>query len=368
MLESIRQWIATTEKGYESFLRTKTSMYWNIDSVQDATLNLPDKIFDIFVEDITCCYESIPLQGPDNLLEAITFITHKAFRHSSSLHPRATTSIWVRINKAGVPAAAKWATSQPSSANWISFSTERLLQLHAWLMSHCFLTLGDRVWRQCMGIPMGFSCSPIWCTMYLLSYEIKFVQRLAKLGRRDIMSQFKTAFRYIDDLCLINVGNPRQFLSPEQPRVDTNPFWIYPLDILTIKEETAHFSSNNPERGTVAHFMNVEITVHETNPQAYSFRKYDKRRKLPFSYTQYIKFHSNRPIHQAYNIAISQVLPVLYISSTNSAATDEILAIIQTMTSNGFKRDRLLKNICRFLSNGPFPAVRVNIQNIRASL
>jgi len=219
-----------------------------------------------------------------------------------------------------------------------------------------------------MGIPMGFSCSPVWCNMYLLAYEIRFIQRVAKLGRRDILSQFQTAYRYIDDLCLINVGNPRAFLSLEQPRIESNPFWIYPLDILTIKEETAQFSSIDPERGISAHFMNVEITVHENDPHGYNFRKYDKRRSLPFKYTQYIKFQSNRPIHQAYNIPISQVLPVLYISSTDSAATEEIITIIETMTNNGFKRDRLLRSIRRFLSNGPFPAVRIDIQNIRASL
>jgi len=241
MLETVKQWASSTEDGYDNFLRTKTSMFWSIDSIMDATLNLPEKIHDIFVADITCCYESIPLQGPDNLLDAISYITRTTFRYCSKLHPRATTTMWVRIRMDGAPAAAKWATSQPSQANWISLNDQRLLQLHAWLMNHCFLTLGDRVWRQSKGIPMGFSCSPVWCTMYLLSYEMKFIQRLAKLGRSDIMSQFQTAFRYIDDLCLMNVGNPRSFFNPQQPREDTNAFWIYPLNILTIKEETAGF-------------------------------------------------------------------------------------------------------------------------------
>jgi hypothetical protein len=66
--------------GYKNILRVDTNMYWIIDSVVDATLNLPDQILDIFVADICCCYESIPLQGPDNLLEAITFVTSMAFK------------------------------------------------------------------------------------------------------------------------------------------------------------------------------------------------------------------------------------------------------------------------------------------------
>jgi hypothetical protein len=183
ILESIKTWAKSIEKSYKNFLQVDTSLYWIIDSVMDATLNLPDKIHDILVADITRCYESIPLNGPDNLLQAISFITKIAFKQASTMHPRVVTKLWIRIDTKGVLAVAKWTSSQPSAANWFSIDCPCLLQLHEWLMSHCFVSLGDRVWRQCIGIPMGFSCSPVWCSMYLLSYEIQFIQRLAKLGR-----------------------------------------------------------------------------------------------------------------------------------------------------------------------------------------
>jgi hypothetical protein len=172
LLESIKIWARSTEKGLKNFLQVETSFYWIIDSVLDATINLPEKIHDILVIDITRCYETIPLKGPDNLLLAVNFIVKIAFKQAASMHPRAVTSLWVRIDNNGLPANAKWATSRPSSANWFPISSNRLLELHDWLMSHCYVTLGDRVWRQCKGIPMGFSCSPVWCNMYLLSYEI----------------------------------------------------------------------------------------------------------------------------------------------------------------------------------------------------
>ena len=68
-----------------------------------------------------------------------------------------------------------------------------------------------------------------------MSYEIRFIQRLARLGQTTILSKFKHAFRYIDDLCWINVGEANVFLDPTQPRHKDNPFWIYPLDIIEIK-------------------------------------------------------------------------------------------------------------------------------------
>jgi hypothetical protein len=123
-----------------------------------------------------------------------------------------------------------------------------MLKLHAWLLNNCFLTLRDHVWWQCTGIPMGFSYSPIWCNMYLVSYEIQLIQRLATLGRVDLLSKFKYAFWYIDDHCFINVQKPRDFLSPQQSRTPNNPYWIYLLNVLEIKKETISFFQEIPEK------------------------------------------------------------------------------------------------------------------------
>ena len=89
--------------------------------------------------------------------------------------------------------------------------------------------------------------------------------------------------------------------------------------------------------------MNAKFQINEITSQAFMFRKFDKHQNLPFPYIQYIKFFSNKSIHQAYNIAISQVLPILYISSTNKVASVEILNLINTMISNNFYKPHLIK-------------------------
>ena len=95
MLDTIKSWAQTTEKGYKNFMQVKTSLYWIIDSVMDATINLLDKIHDVFVADIARCYEIIPLTGPDNLFTAIGFVTKLAYKHAVLAHPRAYNSMWV---------------------------------------------------------------------------------------------------------------------------------------------------------------------------------------------------------------------------------------------------------------------------------
>jgi hypothetical protein len=147
VLEAFKKWACEKERDYRKFLQVNTSLYWIVDSVIDTTLNLPERLSNIFVADITRCYETIPLHGPDNLLEAISFISSKAFIHAGLSHPRATTNLWIRVSQEGTPATAKWATTRPRYGSWTELTLDRLILLHKWLMNNCFITLDDRVWR-----------------------------------------------------------------------------------------------------------------------------------------------------------------------------------------------------------------------------
>lgn len=218
MLRNI--WAATVHSGFSSFLKVDTSLFWLVNSAIEVALNLPDKISNIFVADITHCYETIPLYGPDNLSDAIAHIIHLGFRQERSKHPR----IWIRVDSNGNATHASWNTTCPAYGNCFPLSEEKLIHLYTWLMNHCYVGLGDRVWRQSLGIPMGFSCSPLWCNLYLLHFEIQFIQRLGKLGLSHLMRCFKHSYRYIDDLCWLNNDLALHFLSLDQARTPENPY------------------------------------------------------------------------------------------------------------------------------------------------
>ena len=331
LLEDVKEWAKLTIIRYKNFLRIDTSIYWIIDSINDFCINLPNNIHNIFVADITRCFETIPINGQDTLFEAMEFITSLGIKIFKRKHPRSEPSFWIKSSALGVTSKVVWASTCPNYGNWTYMSVTKFLELQKWLIANCHIRLGNQVWKQALGIPMGFSCSPLWCNLYLLSYEIKFIQRLAKLGRVDIMAKIAHAFRYIDDLCWLNVGEAQIFLDPKQPRTGSNPFWIYPLHILEIKTKVSNFSSTNPNHGVKAHFMNVLINVSSENLRTFTLQNFDKRCDLPFTYTQYIKFNSCRPVKQAYNVVISQTIPILYLSSDIQLAMLEIQNLVNKM-------------------------------------
>lgn len=258
----LKQWFAKRTQTYSLLMGTVTKNFWLIDSVIDLALNLPYKIHDVFVADIAHCYEAIPLEGNDNLMGAISKQISFAYQQKRIDHPRTEQKLWVRFDERKMIASStRWASHSPNGGLWVEITEDRLVCLNHWLSSNCFVTLGDRVWQQISGIPMGFSCSPLRCNMYFLHYEASFISRLATLGRTDLMKRFRYSFRYIDDLCILNNGDVLQFLDPNSERVASNPFWIYPLGIVEIKSEIDRFSTMFPQRGTNAHFMNMQISV-----------------------------------------------------------------------------------------------------------
>jgi hypothetical protein len=236
--------------------------------------------------------------------------------------------------------------------------------LNQWLSTNCYVTLGDRVWKQISGIPMGFSCSPLWCNLYFLHYEVGFITRLAKLGRTDLKKRFRHSFRYIDDLCILNNGDILQFLDPKAERIPSNPYWIYPLGIVEIKSEIDRFSVVFPQRGTSAHFMNMQISIINEVDGIYRTQKIDKRRNLPFEYSQFLQFKSNRSVSQSYNIIQSQAFPILYLSNNVHDVLNELESLLQTLTANGFRRHRLKNQLLKFLRLGSFPALKFDLLEV----
>ena len=118
LLEEVRQWANTTLNGYKNFLKVNTSIYWVIDSINDFCLNLPHEIHNIYVADITRCFETIPINGHDTLFEAMEFITSLGVKNFRSKNPRYEPSIWFRTNDNGVTTKAIWASTCPAYGNW----------------------------------------------------------------------------------------------------------------------------------------------------------------------------------------------------------------------------------------------------------
>ena len=72
-----------------------------------------------------------------------------------------------------------------------------------YLIDNIFVCVGNKVFKQSIGIPMGTDCAPLLANLYLFHFEYKFMKNLMKSNLSKVRS-FTYSFRYIDDLLTIN--------------------------------------------------------------------------------------------------------------------------------------------------------------------
>ena len=119
-----------------------------------------------------------------------------------------------------------------------------------------------------------------------------------------------------------------------------------------------------PQRGTNAHFLNMQISVTNEVDGEFRTHKFDKRRNLPFKYSQYLQFRSNRSVSQSYNIIQSQAFPILYLSSNVHDVLNELENLLQILTANGFRRYKSKSRLLKFLRQGSFPGIRFDLVKV----
>lgn len=66
-------------KTFLSSHRKKTIFCWIVESLYEFMINLLSDIHAIYTAGITRCYEHIPLEGNDNLHDALGFVIRKGF-------------------------------------------------------------------------------------------------------------------------------------------------------------------------------------------------------------------------------------------------------------------------------------------------
>ena len=53
-----------------------------------------------------------------------------------------------------------------------------ICQMIDFLIDNIYITTGDHLFRQCIGIPIGTNCAPRLANLFLYSYEVKFLRSM----------------------------------------------------------------------------------------------------------------------------------------------------------------------------------------------
>lgn len=142
-------------------------------------------------------------------------------------------------------------------------------------------------------------------------------------------------------------------IDPNSERVPSNPFWIYTLKFVEIKIEVDRFTTQFLQRGTSAHFMNMQITISMRTMVCFKYTNLTNE-KSPIPMRSIPTILSNRSVSQSYNIIQSQAFPILYLSNNVHDLVNELDLLLQVLTTNGFRQHRLKYLLMEFLRHSSF--------------
>ena len=75
----------------------------------------------------------------------------------------------------------------------------------SFLITNCYFKLGNKLFRQDIGIPMGSDPAPFFANLFLYHYESTWLKKVQKTNNT-LARKFGNVFRYIDDLLALNDG------------------------------------------------------------------------------------------------------------------------------------------------------------------
>ena len=152
-----------------------------------ADFNIRKEARNVCTYDFSTLYTSIPHK---KLKRQLSWVVGEAFRTSKKK--------FISVHKYD----AQW-TKTPSK-NTLTLDCRKVIRILNWLIDNIYVTFGDKLFRQVIGIPMGTDCAPFLANLFLYSFEYKWIEEQRRAMNFKELYLFRNCGRYIDDLVIIN--------------------------------------------------------------------------------------------------------------------------------------------------------------------
>jgi hypothetical protein len=269
-----------------------------------ADLNRKKKVRSIRTYDFSTLYTSIPHK---QLKTRMSLVIEDAFKASGK------PFISVYNND------ARWTTSPKETT--LSLDCKKFVRLLNWLIDNIFVTFGDKLFRQKIGIPMGTDCAPFLANLFLYSYEYEWIEKQRSLKNYSAINAFKNCCRYIDDLLLANNDDLMISVMTE----------IYPKELILVPDDSD---------GSSTPFLDLQLVV--KNNVVYT-SIFDKRDAFDFKVINFPTLTGNIPIKSSYGVFICEAVRYARACTYFEDFKTRILILVRKLKTQFFKV-KLLKD------------------------
>ena len=226
------------------------------------------------------------------------------------------------------------------------FDKQKVKEAVKFVMMNCYFTIGDKIFQQIIGIPMGSDPAPFFANLFLYFYESKWLRKLQRSDLRRAR-RFINVFRFIDDLIALN--DDKEFESCFKE--------IYPVELELGKENEGYQEAT---------FLDLNIAIKNNK---FSISLYDKRDGFPFSIVRMPYRSTNMPSSIFYSSIGAEILRIARATSIQENFENSSHTLLTRMMKQGATRDKIAKILDKvFGRHGPcfskFYSASVELTNV----
>ena len=301
------------------YRRTKVKRMWIIDNSQRVldkidTLNESRSARNLHTYDFSTLYDNVQ---HEDLKREMNWVIDFCFKDK----PNKRLYIDLRPGR-----MASWRApgSTIKRNSTLSLTKEDFHEIICFLIDNSYVKIGQHIFRQIRGIPMGTSCSPFLANLYLYSKEFAFLEKLMKTEswRARTLSQ---CFRFIDDLCSFNS--------------DLSPFIkdIYPPELKLVKTNTNSLQCT---------FLDIKMDVDEKKGTV-ATNLFDKRDDFSFPIVNFPFLSSNIHFKRSHGVFVSQLLRFVRVMNCGDFVS-RARRLASQLCSQGFSETILRRKFSAF--------------------
>ena len=288
--------------------------------------------------DFSTLYTNLPHK---DLIERISKLIDRIFAKSGKTHVRywnasANDELKFCDHNAGNPTRGKEGNGR---SKCFKFATAAdIKSMLKYLIENTYVRLGETVFKQEVGIPIGTNCAVWLANWYLFTYELDFVERLIRLNKLHTLEKFKYTARYIDDV--FSGGNPlfQEYAVLEKKQIDNENVGIYPA-FLTLNRESGP--------GHMVHFLDVSL-FYSGRSKRIETSIYSKRADPKFQKLRFIKYtHITSKIvsRSKYNTITSQFYRFVRNCSARRFFVYWMALLLRDLIERGYKPKKCLNTL-----------------------
>ena len=239
-----------------------------------------------------------------------------ALRETIKLAFRRKKSKIISIYKKGF----SW-VSKPRNDTFV-FDEHMLIQAVDFVIDNCYFTIGNMVFKQTVGVPIGIDCGPYIANLTLFYYENRFLETTYK-SKYIVAKKLTYTYRLIDDITTLNSdGYFKEYFKE-----------IYPPSLELNKENIGDLQAN---------VLDLDINILDNNK--FSCKLFDKRDNFNFKIVQFQPIHNNQASAISYGVFNSQIIRFSRICSDIKHFKERVLNMFNELCRLGYKDKRLIYN------------------------